>query len=102
MERDYKISRFLRLLSGVMLLFAFGYRPYFYYIILRWVVSGSSLYSGWVLSRLHKHNWAWLFFIVGILFNPIFPFYLDRSIWQLIDLVIGILFFYSLIKKIHK
>ena len=99
MRDNYKLSAILRLTSAVLLLIALGNHPSSYYAILRWVVSGSSIYSGWVLSRLKKHNWGWFFFIAGILFNPVIPFYLDRSTWQLIDIVAAIIFFISLSVK---
>ena len=82
-----------------MLFLALGYHPYSYYILLRWVVFGSSFYSGWVFSQLKKHGWAWLFFIVGILFNPIIPVHLSRSTWQIVDLTVSLIFFTSLIIK---
>jgi hypothetical protein len=101
-EDKYRFSIILRLISGILLLLAIGNHSSSYYTILRWIVFGSSLYSGWVLSKLQKHNWAWFFFISGVLFNPIMPFYLDRSSWQLIDLVLAIPFFISLkIKRLY-
>lgn len=102
MENEYKISVILRLISGIMLFLALGYHPYSYYILLRWIVSASSFYSGWVFSELEKHSWSWFFFISGILFNPIIPVYLNRSIWQIIDLVFSFVFFISLIQKNEK
>lgn len=99
MKKDYQISTVLRLVSGVMLVLALGYRPYSYYIILRWVVSGSSFYSGWVFSNLKRSNWAWVFFIVGILFNPIFPVYLNKGTWQLIDIISAVVLSFSLVQK---
>jgi hypothetical protein len=99
MRNEYKISIFLRLISAIMLFLALGYHPYSYYILLRWVVFGSSFYSGWVFSQLKNHGWAWFFFIVGILFNPIIPVYLSRSTWQIIDLTVSLIFFTSLIIK---
>jgi len=99
MKNKYKISIFLRFISAIMLFLALGYHPYSYYILLRWVVSFSSFYSGWVFSRLKSHNWAWFFFIVGILFNPIIPVYLNRLTWQIIDLIVSLILFTSLIIK---
>jgi len=99
MKNEYKTSIILRLISGVMLFLALGYHPYSYYIILRWVVSISSFYSGWILSKLNKSNWAWVFFIVGILFNPIFPVYFNRSTWQVIDILAGGITTFSLLVK---
>lgn len=101
MKKDYQISRVLRLISGVLLFLALGYHPYSYYIVLRWIIFLSSFYSGWVLSKLEKHNWSWIFLIVGILFNPIIPVYLDRGIWQIIDVVVALTFMFSLSVK-HK
>ncbi|MCM8787533.1 MAG: hypothetical protein NC935_05710 [Candidatus Omnitrophica bacterium] len=97
MENEYKISILLRLISGLMLFLALGYHPYSYYITLRWIVSISSFYSGWVMSKIKRHNWAWFFFIVGVLFNPIIPVYLNRSTWQIIDFAFAVVFSYSLI-----
>ena len=102
MKNKYIFSVILRLICGVMLFLALGYHPYSYYILLRWVVFGSSFYSGWVFSQLKNHGWAWFFFIVGILFNPIMPVYLNRSTWQVIDLISGVIFFVSLIIKRNK
>jgi hypothetical protein len=99
MKDQYKISILLRLISAIMLFLALGYHPYSYYILLRWVVFGSSFYSGWVFSQLKNHDWAWFFFIVGILFNPIIPVYLSRSTWQIVDLTVSLIFFTSLIIK---
>jgi len=97
----YKASIVIRLISGVLLLLAIGFHPYSYYILLRWIVSGTSFYSGWAFSKMEQHNWAWIFFIIGILFNPIIPVYLDKASWVLIDLISATLLFYSLkfIKK---
>lgn len=98
-KNEYKTSIVLCLISVVMLFLALGYHPYSYYIILRWVVSGSSFYSGWVSSKLNRSNWSWAFFIIGILFNPIFPVYLDRSTWQIIDLISGVIIIFSIFHR---
>lgn len=90
----------MRLISGILLLIAIGNHPYSYYQLLRLVVCGSSLYSGWIFSMLKRHDWTWFFFIIGILFNPIFPVYLDKSIWQIVDIVSSIIIFYSLSIKL--
>ncbi|MCZ2223431.1 MAG: hypothetical protein LC122_07350 [Chitinophagales bacterium] len=96
MATHYKASVILRLISGILLLIAIGSHPYSYYILLRWIVCGTSLFSGWVFSEIKQHNWAWAFFIIGILFNPIIPVYLDKTSWVLIDLISAALLFYSL------
>lgn len=102
MKDKYRFSVILRLISAILLLLAIGSHPSSYFQILRWVVSGASFYSGWVSSKLKKSSWAWIFFIVGILFNPIVPVYLNRSTWQIIDIITAIILFISLSIKNNK
>jgi len=99
MENEYSISAIFRLLSGVMLVLAIGTHPSLFYSLLRWTVACSALYSGWVISKLKKSNWAWALFIIGILFNPLIPIYLDRSSWQIIDIVAAAIIFSSIAVK---
>ncbi len=94
-----KISVVLRLLSSVFLFFSLGSLPYSFFQLLRWIVSGTSFYSGWLFSKSKNHNWAWFFFIVGVLFNPIVPFYLSRDTWMIIDIIVAFIFIISLKEK---
>lgn len=42
----------------------------------------------------------WLMIATGILFNPIIPFYFDKSVWVVIDIITAAVFFAStFIKK---
>ena len=100
MENLFRISLILRFVSSIMLLLALGYHPYSYYIMLRWVVFVSSFYSVWVLSKLGRQKrWTIFFLISGVLFNPIIPIHLSRSIWQPIDVIFAIIFLISLVIK---
>jgi hypothetical protein len=94
--KHIKASVILRLISGILLLLAIGSHPYSYYTLLRWIVSGTSFFTAWTFSMNEKRSWTWTFSIIGILFNPIAPVYLDKSTWQLIDVVTSLLFFASL------
>jgi len=96
MNSEGTLSVLFRLVAGVMLILAIGIHPSSFYSLLRWVVAASSLYSGWIMSQLKKSNWAWALFIIGILFNPIYPVYLDRTTWQMIDVIVAVFFFISL------
>lgn len=66
--------------------------PYDYYIILRWIICASSLYFVWYIYENKKNGWIWPMGIIGILFNPLIPVYLNKSIWIFIDLISAILF----------
>ncbi len=66
--------------------------PYGFYILLRWVIS---IASGIIMYNSYKLKlpvWTFVFGALVFLFNPIFPVYLSKSAWVLVDLVAAILF----------
>lgn len=66
--------------------------PYGYYVFLRWVTCGMAAYTAYI-SYTWETKWAlWVFIPIAILFNPIFPVYLTKAVWQPIDVVVAILF----------
>ncbi len=85
-------------ITGVMLLIAILPLPYGYYILLRWVVCFSAIFSAWIALGLSKKAWLFLMAIIALLFNPIFPINLTKGIWVIIDFIVAILFFVSITK----
>ena len=75
-----------------------GIFPYGYYIFLRWVITGIALFVAWTSYNLKKNFWIWLMIGIAILFNPIAPIYLNKSIWQVINFIIAVLFFVTIIQ----
>lgn len=66
--------------------------PYAYYVVLRYVVVFCALYmqmdgqdSTWISM------WNVVFGILVLLFNPVFPVYLPRSVWRVVDFSAAIL-----------
>lgn len=84
------------LIAIVLLLLALFPMPYGYYTLVRiciCLLSGYLAYKSWQ----EKINlWMWIFIIIAILFNPIIPIYLCRTLWAIIDLATAIIFFASL------
>ena len=72
--------------------------PYAYYQLLRWVLCGSGVYLGFLAHKKENIVWTWIMGIIAVLFNPIFPFYLDKGIWVILDLVVAVLFTISIWK----
>lgn len=96
MEGTKQLSVAVRVITGVMLLLAIGDLPYSYYQLLRLVVCGASIFLIWYFIK-SKIEWlGWAFIIPAILFNPLFPIYMDKSTWKLLDLLFGVLFLVSL------
>ena len=67
--------------------------PYVYFQVLRLVVCGAACFGAFTLR--HRQGWLWMFVGTAVLFNPLVPVRLDRSIWQIVDLAAGITFLAS-------
>jgi len=85
-------------ISVFMLLLAIPRLPYGYYILLRWVVSLTALFSTWVAYEYKYKFWVFMMGGIAILFNPIIPVHLTKGIWVVTDIVVAILFLVSIFK----
>lgn len=88
--------------SGILLLLAIpsGWWPYSYYQLLRLAIFVS---SGVVAYNFYEKNltgWTLVFGAICLLFNPVFPFFMDKSSWIVIDFGSALLFFYATSLKI--
>ncbi len=91
--KNWLKNNWFKLIAIVMLVGALGSHPYSYYQLLRWVVIIAGIFSFYVIFRLKKIVWKWIYLIIIIFFNPLIPFYFTKNTWHFIDLlVIGALF----------
>ncbi|OGN20518.1 MAG: hypothetical protein A2910_01975 [Candidatus Yanofskybacteria bacterium RIFCSPLOWO2_01_FULL_39_28] len=97
--KNFLKENWFKLIAIGILIGALWNHPIGYYQLLRWVVAATGAYSAY-LAYEHKNNtWAWIFGIIAVLFNPIFPFYFTKETWQVIDVATAVVIFISLIKK---
>jgi hypothetical protein len=85
-----------------MLFLAPREHPYDFFVILRWVVLVSACVVLWVLADWRHvdepgegNGWevgVVLFSAMAILFNPVFPVYMDREDWVVWDMLAAALF----------
>lgn len=90
---------YLKIIVIILLLIGLPDLPYGYYQVLRWIVTGVTGYLAYLAYENEKKIWVWIFGVIAILFNPIIPFYLDKSTWVLIDVVVAGLILVSLFQK---
>jgi hypothetical protein len=69
--------------------------PYDYYVVLRWVVCAVAIISAVGFSHSKLTGWVLTFSALAILFNPLFPVYMNKSSWVGVDLISAIVFFLS-------
>lgn len=78
------------LLAMIALLFAILPLPYAYFILLRLLISGLSLFC---LFNLNRGSLLKFFFIgTLVLFNPIIPIFLSKDVWVIIDIICAFAF----------
>ncbi len=95
-------QNWFKILAILFLLGALANNPYVYYQFLRWLILVIGAYSAYSAYKLGKKAWTWIFGAIAILFNPIIPFYLQRNTWQLIDIIVAVIFFVSLLYKYER
>ena len=88
----------LKVVAIIMLGGSIAPIPYFaFYQMMNWVVV---LASALVVLDSHQKNSVvllWTFVFVGVLFNPLAPFYLRTDIWHIADIVVIMLFLLSFV-----
>lgn len=94
---NMQARRLLALICAAALLLALFKLPIGYYTFLRLLVT-----TGAVVHVVHHHRRdglgirVVLFGILALLFNPLWPVYLqDRNVWAPIDILGGVLFLYA-------
>jgi len=77
----------------------------YYYIALKWVVTGFMAYVVYdVYKEKKKFHWSIaIFCLIALLFNPIIPMQFTKEIWLIVNvLVAGALFFFAREKWLSK
>ena len=64
--------------------------PYGFFTLLRFVVFAISAYVAWMSYEAKKEKWVWIFGFLAVLFNPFIVIHLNREIWSVIDLIVGL------------
>jgi len=87
------------LIAAVMLVFAAAEKqPDSFYTLLRWVCCAVFAYSVITSFQMKRVLWLGIFAVLAVLFNPIFPPGLDRSLWIMADwMAIGAVVFAAFI-----
>ncbi|MFV5692191.1 DUF6804 family protein [Flavobacterium sp. LT1R49] len=63
--------------------------PYGYYQFVRFASMLAFAYLSFSANEQHKKNEAILFLVLAILFQPFIKIALGRTIWNIVDLIVG-------------
>jgi hypothetical protein len=98
LKKYFTSSVIARIIASILLFVALSNLPIGYYKFLRWVVCSTAFYLTYITFIQNKkiNFGVWIFGLIGILFNPIIPFYIGKSNWKIADLIVGIIFISSI------
>ena len=68
--------------------------PIDFYKIVRIVVMAAAIYSAYFEYKQNNSIFPmlWVFGIIAIIFNPIVPFYIGKTLWKITDLIAMLIF----------
>lgn len=97
-------SIIIKIIAAIFLIFALFTFPIDFYKIVRIVVMAASIYCAY---NEYKKNGVitpmmWVFGIIVIVFNPILPFYLGKTLWKFTDAITFLIFSLSLYLEIKE
>lgn len=81
--------RTLALAAAMLLVLALADLPYGYYTFLRLFVCATAILGAFKATSIKAEGWVALLGGIAILFNPVFPVYLERHIWIILDLLVA-------------
>lgn len=95
-----KINITLKIIVIILLLITFLSPPYFYFQLLRWAVFIISIYLAYnYYENKDKEYKIIILWIIAIAFNPISPIYFWKELWQIIDWIVILLYWYLIFDK---
>lgn len=89
MEASKKNILFIlaRIIAIIFLLVAYTNQPISFYYFLRFIICAVAIYSAYFSFKTKQTIWIWLMSAIAILFNPLFPIYLERDLWEIYDAI---------------
>jgi hypothetical protein len=79
----------------VLLFIAVGDLDYGYYEMLRIVITIFAIFFAFKLNSIQQKGWMLSMIAIAVLFNPIFPIYLEKSSWTVFDIISAVIFLVS-------
>lgn len=89
-----ELNKKKNIILGITALFLFAALidgwPYGFFTLLRFIVFTATAYVSWMAYEQQKEKWVWVFGFLAVLFNPFIVIHLNRELWSLIDLIVGV------------
>jgi hypothetical protein len=88
---------FARVIAAGFALYATARHPYSFYVLTCWVVFVTCCWGIYLLHRRLWPSFAPAYAVVGLVLNPIAPFYFSRGTWHNLDIAAAVILLVSLV-----
>lgn len=85
-----------RVIIAALLILALNGRPELYHLALRWLMLGIAGYGAYLAGERGLSTWTTIFGVTMLVYNPIFPVMLDRTIWPLVHIAAAVVMMTSI------
>lgn len=76
--------------------------PYGYYQFVRFASMLGFAYLGYISMQEKKVGYTYVYFILALLFQPFFKVALGRTLWNIVDIAVGLFLLYSIFAEKRK
>lgn len=84
------MEKVIKITLSILLLLCLLDMPYGYYQLVRFVAMIGFVYLAYDANEKHNKNEVFIFIALTILFQPLIKIALGRTIWNIIDVIVGI------------
>lgn len=89
----------LKLLLAVLLFICLLDMPYGYFQLVRFVSMAVFVYLAYDANTRDENGLAFVFIALALLFQPFFKVHLGRTLWNVVDVVVGVWLVVSALKE---
>ncbi len=93
------MDKIIKISLAILFFICLADMPYGYFQFVRFTALIGFIFLGFKALQSGNHNEIIIYFALALLFQPIFKISLGRTIWNIIDLVVGIGLILSLMAK---
>ena len=92
-------NSFIKIGLAILLLLCLINMPYSYYQFVRFISMCGFAYLAYCSNEDNRKNEAFVYIVLAILFQPFIKIALGRTIWNVVDLIVGISLIFSLFQR---
>lgn len=93
------IIKFTKIALAVLLIICLANMPYGYYQLIRIISTILFCYFSLYHYNISEKSYALLFLFLAILFQPFIKIALGRELWNIVDVIVGVLLIVSVFKR---